>query len=570
MRLVVSISFQCLLLSAASALCMADQSELKQPLPVSEPDQKVLNDAFRTAVNITVKIRCGSNESSGVMITEDGLILTVAHGIQIPQSNTEHSEGTTEQHPTIRVTLPDRTVLQAQLVVSDSNADIALLQSERTEGTRISEAAEISSGTGPRIDDVVLAGGFPGRETTGSTVVRIGSVTDADEEQFRSGCMLTSGDSGGPVVDISGAVVGLNRRIGINPDQNFHIPLRRIQTFLKNTPECSNRINWQKSQPTQLISLQPTQKSRSAMRERSVRIFRAGENPANSDPTAAGTRFSEAVVTKLSQILNARNTDQEFLCELPNGDIRTGSIIHRNLPLDLAVLQLSPRSAAVNTRSIDQNVSDTLNSDEISETCSAGLIVYAQCDLAAGIVSRCGYSEPGVSSELGATAVTNERNETYIREIAVGSAAADAGLTEGDRLISMQNTVIRNADQAAALTAEMQPGDWVSLIMERNQQLSNHACQLKFPPETRLMRSENLDGHNGGVSRRRTGFHGVIQHDTPISPEDCGGPLVAADGRLVGINIARRSRESTLAIPVESIRRLLSDVRKTHQITPMP
>ncbi|MFN9969729.1 MAG: serine protease, partial [Phycisphaerae bacterium] len=146
---------------------------------------------------------------------------------------TKHSEGTAEHNPAIEVTLPDRTVLKAKLVASDSDFDIALLQSERTEEARISEAAVISSGTGPRIGDVVLAAGFPGRETFGSSVVRIGSVMDADEEQFRSGCMLTSGDSGGAVVDSSGAVIGLNRRIGINADQNFHIPLRRIQTFLK-------------------------------------------------------------------------------------------------------------------------------------------------------------------------------------------------------------------------------------------------------------------------------------------------------------------------------------------------
>ena len=115
MRLIFSISFRCLLLSAVSAMCMADQSELKQPVTGSERGQKVIDAAFRTAVNVTVKIRCGSNESSGVVISKSGLILTVAHGVQIPQSETKHSEGTAEHNPAIEVTLPDRTVLKAKL-----------------------------------------------------------------------------------------------------------------------------------------------------------------------------------------------------------------------------------------------------------------------------------------------------------------------------------------------------------------------------------------------------------------------------------------------------------------------
>jgi serine protease Do len=53
----------------------------------------------------------------------------------------------------------------------------------------------------------------------------------------------------------------------------------------------------------------------------------------------------------------------------------------------------------------------------------------------------------------------------------------------------------------------------------------------------------------GRFSKIRAGFEAVIQHDSPLTPEDCGGPLVNSDGELVGLNIARSSRIRSFALP---------------------
>ena len=68
-----------------------------------------------------------------------------------------------------------------------------------------------------------------------------------------------------------------------------------------------------------------------------------------------------------------------------------------------------------------------------------------------------------------------------------------------------------------------------------------------------LDRAEFLDGRAGLLSLRRSGFVSVLQHDVPIEPHQMGGPLVDRSGRLIGINIARRSREAVLAIPAARI-----------------
>src|SRR5262249_43086894 len=61
-------------------------------------------------------------------------------------------------------------------------------------------------------------------------------------------------------------------------------------------------------------------------------------------------------------------------------------------------------------------------------------------------------------------------------------------------------------------------------------------------------------------SERRTGFPVTLQHDTILKANECGGPLVDLEGRVIGINIARGGRTDTYAIPAQAILPLLPDL----------
>ena len=39
-----------------------------------------------------------------------------------------------------------------------------------------------------------------------------------------------------------------------------------------------------------------------------------------------------------------------------------------------------------------------------------------------------------------------------------------------------------------------------------------------------------------------------MQHDSPLMPEQCGGPLVNLRGEVVGLNIARAGRTASYAL----------------------
>jgi S1-C subfamily serine protease len=54
---------------------------------------------------------------------------------------------------------------------------------------------------------------------------------------------------------------------------------------------------------------------------------------------------------------------------------------------------------------------------------------------------------------------------------------------------------------------------------------------------------------NGARNIRLSGFEEVLQHDTVLNPDQCGGPLLNSDGQVIGVNIARAGRVVSYALP---------------------
>ena len=98
-----------------------------------------------------------------------------------------------------------------------------------------------------------------------------------------------------------------------------------------------------------------------------------------------------------------------------------------------------------------------------------------------------------------------------------------------------------------------QPGDWVLIDVERRKKRLTVHAQLQHDPGQQFEKTEFLDGRAGQLSQRRSGFKSVLQHDIAIDPAACGGPLLDSHGRIIAINIARRAREATFAIPIQDV-----------------
>lgn len=153
---------------------------------------------------------------SGVIVTEDGYILTSNHVV----------EGADE----IRVALADgQTEYDAKLVGSDPRTDVAVIKVE----ARNLPAITLTDSDQVRVGDVVLAIGNPfgvGQTVTmGIVSAKSRAGLGLDYEDFiQTDAPINPGNSGGALVDVAGRLVGINTaiisRTGGNLGIGFAIP----------------------------------------------------------------------------------------------------------------------------------------------------------------------------------------------------------------------------------------------------------------------------------------------------------------------------------------------------------
>jgi serine protease Do len=78
-------------------------------------------------------------------------------------------------------------------------------------------------------DWVYALGHSGGFDEARGAVVRIGRIVRVADSTLQSDCTLIGGDSGGPLFDLEGRLVGIHSRVGLNLEQNMHVPMREFR-----------------------------------------------------------------------------------------------------------------------------------------------------------------------------------------------------------------------------------------------------------------------------------------------------------------------------------------------------
>jgi serine protease Do len=137
------------------------------------------------------------------------------------------------------------------------------------------------------------------------------------------------------------------------------------------------------------------------------------------------------------------------------------------------------------------------------------------------------------------------------------SAAAKAKIKVDDVIVAVDDKKIKDSKALIELVGKRKADEKVVLTIIRGDEEIELSVTLgKRPPS----QAEFQNNMGSKLSKRKNGFPIVLQHDTIISPTDCGGPLCDLEGRVIGINIARVGRVESYAIPAEVIRPLLADL----------
>ena len=164
---------------------------------------------------VTVNLQHGSTQGSGVIITGDGYILTAAH-----------VAGRKNQR--IKIIMHDGTRIEGVTMGSNRNMDAGLVRITTARNTTSDPWPHASLGASSdlHMGQWVIATGHPGGWMQDRpAVVRIGRLLRILPSTLVTDCSLIGGDSGGPLFDLEGRLVGIHSRIGVEVDDNMHVPV---------------------------------------------------------------------------------------------------------------------------------------------------------------------------------------------------------------------------------------------------------------------------------------------------------------------------------------------------------
>jgi serine protease Do len=374
---------------------------------------------------------------SGVIVDARGYILTNAHVV--------------ESAVDIEVRLSDDRKFAATLVGSDPKTDLAVVKIEP--GSIALHPAVFGDSDKLRIGQWAIAIGNPfGLDRTVTVGIisatgrtRVGVATY--EAFIQTDASINPGNSGGPLLNIDGRVIGINTAI-VSSGQGigFAIP-----------------INMAREVMNQLIA-----------KGRVVRGWLGISIQDLTDELAAGFGVSAKSGVLVADVL--RDSPAES-AGMKAGDIIVelgGTPIKEVTDLQKRIAAIAPGRAAALTVLRDRKPTKL--------TVKIGEQPGDETVLAAGPKGEgLGLTVEALSEEMARMYGLRGRSGVVVTEVAPGSAAAAAGIKEGDVLLEVNRRRVGSLEEFKQAVAALKPGEAVPVQVERGGAAGREYIVLKVP-----------------------------------------------------------------------------------------
>ncbi len=536
------------------------------------PAVVAVEEAEAASPSGTEKPRVSRHYASGVIITEDGLILSQFH-----VSHRLNHDPVTSRQPGERtmVILSDGRKIEAELLGADMTFDLSLLRLLEPgpyPHVPLDPAASVDLG------DWVLKLGHPqslGYRRDRPPVVRLGRVLFQNRDIFVTDCFITGGDSGGPFFDIEGRLVGIIDGVTVPAKLEGTLSNHR-QRAARSGPFSgrTNRFIQQRLDEMLRGEMIPDdQRARDKFDEKS--FLRAGDDDIlpreqwtqgkatakafrdvvrDSRPSvvsildeadhdvAQGTIVGPSgwIVTMASTLPAGPN------CRLSDGRVVAAQVVGMDPAFDLALLKVPVTGLrAVHWAEKPPPVAGTiLAATGISEVpLGIGVVSVPRRNLLGPFPTR--VARPTIpAARLGLRGKPTA--EGFVAGDIWGTAA-EAGLRRKDVILAIADTKIRDDRDIAKCAIGLREGERVPVILMRDGQRQELTLELDGMPLT--------DSRPYAAD-----FPTLFEHDMPLLPVQCGGPAVDLDGEAVGITMYR-CQYGCVAIPADCIERLLPELK---------
>ena len=368
---------------------------------------------------------------SGFIFTNDGYVMTNAHVV----------EGADE----VYVTLIDKREFKARLIGADKRTDVAVVKVDATglPSVKIGDVSKL------RVGEWVVAIGSPfGLENTVTAGIVSAKARETGEyiPFIQTDVAINPGNSGGPLLNMRGEVVGINSQIlsrsGGFMGISFAIPMdeaTRVADQLRATGRVTRgRIGVQIGEVTKDVAESLGLARSAGALVRSVEAAGPADK-AGVEPGDIITRFDGKPVERSSDL-------PRFVGNTKPGGKATMQVLRRGNVRDLSVTvaELEPDRAR-RAASVPESSKPAPTVGAISG--ALGLAV----------------------TNLGEDAKRELKIKGGVRVETTDGAAARAGLSEGDVIVSVANTEITDVKQFEAVLAKLDKSKPVNVLFRRGE-----------------------------------------------------------------------------------------------------
>ena len=367
---------------------------------------------------------------SGFIISPDGYIVTNNHLIASANGN-----GTVDQ---VTVTLSNRKEYSARIIGRDELADLALL---KIDGSNL-PYVQWGDSRGARVGDWVIAIGDPygvGSTVTAGIISAINrgiTGNGAYDRYIQTDAAINMGNSGGPMFDMTGRVIGINSALISPTGTNVGIGLAIPAELAK--PVIDALQKGQRPERGYLgVGLQPVSDDIAASlglpkdRGEIVRTVQAGAPAAK-----AGIQQGDVIVAVNGKDVNPDQTVSYLVANLPVGTRSTITVMRGGKKVDIPVL--------ITQRPTEEQLAKQLGQDDQGATGGApGTATPTTQSLGLSLQPMTAQLAQALKLPPGTTGVV-------ITAVDPSSDAAEKGLQRGDVIIAVQGQKVTTPAQIGA------------------------------------------------------------------------------------------------------------------------